>query len=233
MLFHPLGFVLDQQLETRKCSLFLGSDIRVRHLPPKRIFDLCFSLGALVVTFPLMLLLSILIKTTSRGPLIYRHRRLGRGGRPFSCYKFRTMYKDADARLENLLKNTPEAKEEWEKTFKLKSDPRITPLGNFLRRTSLDEFPQFFNVLMGDLSVVGPRPIVEEEASKFYGKKALEILSIRPGLTGLWQVSGRSNTSYRERISMDLTYLKTRSLGLDLKLIAQTIPAMISSKGAY
>lgn len=211
----------------------ISSDIRVRHLPLKRFFDICFSLGALVVMSPLLLILAVLVKSTSRGPLIYRHKRLGRGGRHFFCYKFRTMHADADKRLTELLKNSPEAKEEWEKTYKLKNDPRITPFGNFLRRTSLDEFPQFLNVLKGDLSVVGPRPIVEEEASKFYGKNALEILSIRPGLTGLWQVSGRSNTSYNERISMDLTYLKTRSLGLDLKLIAQTIPAMISSKGAY
>jgi exopolysaccharide production protein ExoY len=233
MLFHPLGFMLDRQLEAKKHPHFLGSDIRVRHIPPKRIFDVCFSLGALIVTFPLIFLLGIMIKTTSRGPLIYSHKRLGRGGRAFPCYKFRTMYEDADQRLEELLKSSPETKEEWEKTFKLKHDPRVTPFGRFLRRTSLDELPQFFNVLIGDLSVVGPRPIVEEEASKFYGKQALKILSIRPGLTGLWQVSGRSNTTYRERVSLDLTYLKTRSLGLDLKLIAQTIPAMISSRGAY
>jgi exopolysaccharide production protein ExoY len=216
--------VLDRQLD---------SNIKIRHLPLKRLFDICFSLGALVVMSPLMLVLSLLIKITSRGPLIYSHKRLGRGGRPFSCYKFRTMYADADQRIKELLKSTPEVKEEWEKSFKLKNDPRVTPFGHFLRRTSLDEFPQFYNVLIGDLSVVGPRPIVEEEANKFYREKALEILSIRPGLTGLWQVSGRSSTSYSERISMDLTYLKTRSLGLDLKLIAKTIPAMISSKGAY
>lgn len=233
MLFHPLSFVLDQQLAARKSLRFLGCDIKVRHLPRKRIFDLFFSLGALILASPLMLLLAILVKITSPGPLIYSHKRLGRGGRPFLCYKFRTMYKDADQRLEKLLRNSPEAKAEWERVFKLKNDPRVTPLGKFLRRCSLDELPQFFNVLIGDLSVVGPRPIVEEEASKFYGKKALEILSIRPGLTGIWQVSGRNDTSYSARVSMDLTYLKTRSLRLDLKLIAQTIPAIISSKGAY
>lgn len=206
---------------------------RVTHLPTKRIFDILFSLCALLLLSPLLLIIALVVKLTSRGPLFYGHERIGRGGRKFSCYKFRTMHPDADQRLNDLLANDPELRAEWEASHKLKNDPRVTPLGNFLRRTSLDELPQFWNVIRGDLSVVGPRPVVEKEVVRFLGDRSSKILSVRPGLTCLWQVSGRSNTSYDTRVSMDMHYVRNHSMGMDLRLIAQTIPAMITSRGAY
>lgn len=206
---------------------------KITHLPSKRVFDLVFSLCALAFLSPLLLAIALFIKTTSRGPLFYGHERVGRGGRKFRCYKFRTMHPDADQRLAALLDSDPTLRDEWEATHKLKHDPRVTPLGQFLRRTSLDELPQFWNVLRGDLSVVGPRPVVENEVSNFLGDRSSKILSVRPGLTCVWQVSGRSNTSYDTRMLMDLHYVRNHSLGMDIRLIAQTVPAMISSRGAY
>lgn len=201
----------------------------------KRSFDILFSLAILLFFSPLFLLIVFLIRLTSQGNPIFGHERIGRGGKPFMCYKFRTMYVDADApyRLQDLLNRRPDLKEEWEKTHKLKSDPRVTPLGKLLRKTSLDELPQFWNVLKGDLSVVGPRPVVETELKTHFGTKAPLIISVRPGVTGLWQVSGRSNTSYAERVLLDETYIKTQSFLLDLKLILKTVPAVFFSKGAY
>jgi len=208
-------------------------EVEIKHIPLKRIFDIAFSLLAIVILTPFLLLIALAVKVSSPGKIIYAHERIGRGGKKFLCYKFRSMYIDADLRLKEILTNHPEMRNEWENCFKLKNDPRITPIGAFLRRTSLDEFPQFFNVLKGDLSVVGPRPVVKKEIEKQFGKRALKILSIRPGLTGLWQISGRSNTSYEERIQLDEHYVDTRNLYLDIKLIAKTIPAMISARGAY
>lgn len=215
----------------------------VRHLPVKRAFDLIFSLCALTFGLPLFIIVAIAIKLTSPGKVVYSHERIGRGGKPFHCYKFRTMYADADARLKELLKSDPSIREEWEARHKLRNDPRITPIGRFLRKTSLDELPQFWNVLKGDLSVVGPRPVVHAEVVKHLGVKAAKILSVRPGLTGIWQVSGRSDTSYSTRIQLDEKYvdhvhrrsylLALDLIAFDLKLIAKTIPSMISSKGAY
>ena len=143
------------------------------------------------------------------------------------------MYRDADKRLKEILEADPELQDEWNKTYKLKKDPRITLIGRLLRRTSLDELPQFWNVLKGDLSVVGPRPVVQEEINQHFGVKAYKILSIRPGITGIWQVSGRNDTSYETRIKMDEQYVDKHSLLLDLKLVLMTIPCMISSRGAY
>lgn len=205
----------------------------IKRIPTKRGFDLLFSLFALTIATPILFIIALIIKLSSRGKLIYSHERIGRGGRPFRCYKFRTMYADADQRLKDLLASDPTLKAEWERNFKLKNDPRVTPFGAFLRKTSLDELPQFWNVLKGDLSVVGPRPVVREEVEKHFGEKASKILSIRPGLTGLWQVSGRSDISYQKRIALDEIYIDQRSLWLDITLIARTIPAMISSRGAY
>lgn len=213
-------------------SLALAAE-NIRHNFVKRSFDLLFSFAALIIGAPLFLLIGILISLTSKGRIIYGHERIGRGGVPFSCYKFRTMYKDAEERLEELLRTDPEIQAEWESAYKLKNDPRITPVGRFLRKMSLDELPQFWNVLKGDLSVVGPRPVVLNELQKYFDKRATLILSIRPGLTGLWQVSGRSNVSYEERISLDESYVKSQSFLLDLKLIAKTLPAILFSKGAY
>lgn len=215
----------------------------VRHLPVKRAFDILFSLCALTFGLPLFLSIAAAIKLTSPGKTVYSHERIGRGGKPFPCYKFRTMYADADARLQELLANNPDMKKEWDASHKLKNDPRVTPIGLFLRKTSLDELPQFWNVLKGDLSVVGPRPVVQAEVTKHLGIKAAKILSVRPGLTGIWQVSGRSDTSYTTRIHLDEKYVdrvhqrnsrfSLDVIAMDIKLIAKTIPSMISSKGAY
>jgi exopolysaccharide production protein ExoY len=199
----------------------------------KRSFDILFSLAVLTLLSPLFLAIAFLIRLTSRGNPIFGHTRIGRGGKPFICYKFRTMYANAPSCLEDLLQCRKDLKEEWEKNQKLKNDPRVTPIGKLLRKTSLDEFPQFWNVLKGNLSVVGPRPVVEKELATHFGTKAVLIVSVRPGVTGLWQVSGRSNTSYAERVLLDETYIKTQSFFLDLKLIAKTVPAILFSKGAY
>lgn len=207
---------------------------QVKHIPIKRAFDIVFSLAMLILGFPLFFLIGLLIFVTSPGKIVYAHQRVGRGGKPFWCYKFRTMYVDADIRLKEILDSNPQLKKEWQQTFKLKQDPRITSIGAFLRKTSLDELPQFWNVLKGDLSVVGPRPVVQEEIDKYIGLKAAKILSIRPGLTGPWQVSGRSDIAcYQTRIKLDEYYVDNQSFLWDLKLIAKTIPAMLSSKGAY
>jgi exopolysaccharide production protein ExoY len=209
-------------------------DYKIKHIPLKRVFDLLFSAFILLAGAPIFLLIALLIFLTSPGKVIYSHERVGRGGEPFRCYKFRSMYLDADERLAEILKNHPDLRVEWEHTRKLKQDPRITPLGAFLRKTSLDELPQFWNVLKGDLSIVGPRPVVKKEIEKYFGTKAYHILSIRPGLTGLWQVYGRSDVpSYEIRIQLDEYYVNHRSFLLDLKLIVKTIPSMIFSRGAY
>lgn len=199
----------------------------------KRLFDILFSIGAIVIMLPLLLICALAIAFTSKGPIIYGHKRIGRGGKPFTCYKFRTMYQDADKRLKELLESNILLNDEWNRSHKLKNDPRVTAIGRFLRRTSLDEFPQFWNVLRGDLSVVGPRPVVREELIKFYGSNASAVLQVRPGLTGLWQVSGRSETSYEKRVQLDLEYVEKSSLLLDLTIVAKTIPALLNSRGAY
>ena len=209
-------------------------EYKIEHIPLKRIFDIVFSLFMLIILSPLFIVLSSVIFCTSPGKIIYSHHRIGRGGRFFKCYKFRSMYPRADEHLKEILSKNSELRIEWEKSFKLKKDPRITPFGRFLRKSSFDELPQFWNVLKGDLSVVGPRPVVQEEVHKYMGEKAIKILSIRPGLTGLWQVSARSDIScYKERIKLDEFYVDNRSLALDIKLIAKTIPVMLFSKGAY
>lgn len=206
---------------------------KIRHVPVKRGFDIIFSLLVLIIGSPFYLLIALLIFITSPGKIIYSHERIGRGGAPFRCYKFRSMHLNADQRLKDILATHTHLREEWEQTYKLKNDPRITFLGAFLRKTSLDELPQFWNVLKGDLSVVGPRPVVEEEITHYYNVKAYKILSVRPGLTGVWQVSGRSKTSsYAARVQMDEFYVDNHSFFLDMKLIAKTIPAMLLSKGS-
>lgn len=199
----------------------------------KRIFDILFSLTTLLISSPILALIALAIRCSSKGKIIYYQERIGRSGAPFRCYKFRTMFPDADTRLNDILKNDPHKKLEWEQHRKLKNDPRITRIGNFLRKTSLDEFPQFWNVLKGDLSVVGPRPVVKEEIEKHFGHKACKILSVRPGITGIWQISGRSDINYAQRIALDEKYVDTRNLWLDLKIVALTIPTMLLKKGAY
>lgn len=204
----------------------------IRHIAWKRLFDIFFSLSILTFVAPLMLLITLLIRCTSKGRAVYSHTRVGRGGKSFACYKFRTMYVDAEERLQEILKD-PLKQQEWKEKRKLANDPRISPVGAFLRKTSLDELPQFFNVLKGDLSVVGPRPVMQDELKEHFGLSASKVLSMRPGITGIWQVSGRSDTSYQRRVTMDEVYIDTCSFMLDLKLILKTIPKMIFTKGAY
>jgi len=215
-------------------DLFSEIRISIRHIPAKRIFDILFSLIALTILLPFFIVISLIIKFSSRGPVFYAQERVGRGGSRFKCWKFRTMHQDADRKLAALLSADSKLKREWDLFHKLKKDPRIAPFGHFLRKTSLDELPQFWNVLKGDLSVVGPRPVVPDELLKHFDHEATQkILSIRPGITCIWQVSGRNDTSYRTRVKLDKRYVETRSLFLDLKLVAKTIPSLFSTKGAY
>jgi exopolysaccharide biosynthesis polyprenyl glycosylphosphotransferase len=204
----------------------------------KRAFDIAFSISILVLTAPLMLLIMLLIKLDSRGPILYRHRRITTTGREFECLKFRTMIVDADRTLHELLATDQALAEEWRKNFKLKNDPRITRMGRFLRRTSLDEFPQFLNVLKGEMSVVGARPIVGRELEEYYkgnsDQSAGRYVSMKPGITGPWQVSKRSDTEdYQERVELDDWYVLNYSFLCDLKIIIKTIGCMVSGKGAY
>lgn len=200
----------------------------------KRTGDIVFSLAVLSLGSPIYILLGLLVKLTSRGPVFYVQQRVGRDYRSFGCIKFRTMRRDADKILSALLLSSPDLEEEFRNDFKLKNDPRITRLGKFLRRSSLDELPQFLNVLRGEMSVVGPRPIVPQETDR-YGEHMHEVLSLRPGLTGLWQVSGRNNLSYAERVQLDLRYSRHRSFLLDLKIILKTIAVVLDprDRGAY
>jgi undecaprenyl-phosphate galactose phosphotransferase len=206
---------------------------KVIHTPFKRIFDILFSAAILFLISPLFIAIAAAIALTSRGPIFYSQERVGRGGFTFRCYKFRSMYTDAEQRLAAVLECDPEKRHEWEISHKLKNDPRATPIGKLLRRSSLDELPQFWNVIRGDLSVVGPRPVVKEEILKHFGNKAQTIFAVRPGITGLWQVSGRSNTTYKNRIALDESYVNARSAIKDLMIIAWTIPSLITRKGAY
>ncbi|WDF72972.1 sugar transferase [Novosphingobium sp. KACC 22771] len=197
-----------------------------------RVLDIVLSLAALIVFAPLLLVVGLAVKLTSEGPAIFRHRRIGRDGREFYCCKFRTMVCDADKRLAALLRDNPAARAEWERDHKLRNDPRITPIGAFLRKTSLDELPQIFNVLMGTMSWVGPRPIVAGEVVR-YGRRFNAYCKVRPGITGLWQVSGRNDTSYRRRVAMDVLYVRTRSPLLYSAIIVRTIPAVLRQHGSY
>ena len=200
----------------------------------KRIFEINFSIFIILISLPFTLILSFLIKLGSRGPIFFEQERLGKNQKIFKCIKFRTMNQEADDILNNLLDNNQELKDEFIKTQKLKNDPRITPIGKFLRKTSLDELPQFINVIRGEMSLIGPRPIVEEEKIR-YGENIKKVLSIRPGITGLWQVSGRNNLSYRRRVLLDLIYVKERSLNMDFNILIRTVGVILFpfDRGAY
>lgn len=192
----------------------------------KRAFDIIFSLLAVAFFLPFFVIVIVLLSIHDGWPVIYRHKRVGRDGKAFDCFKFRTMRRDADRVLSDLLSTDAGARREWELQQKLRNDPRIHPLGRFLRISSLDELPQFFNVLRGDMSIVGPRPIVEDEIPR-YGDRIHDYLSMTPGITGLWQVSGRSDTSYQYRVDLDSQYHETRSLLLDLKIICRTVAVVL------
>ena len=200
----------------------------------KKIFDIIFSAFFLVAFFPLFLIIALLIKLSSRGSIFFLQERIGKNNIPFKCIKFRTMYPEAKDILQNLLKKDKKIKREFEETHKIKNDPRITKIGKFLRKTSLDELPQFINVLRNEMSIVGPRPIVKAEKKK-YGKNIKIVLSIKPGITGLWQVSGRNNLSYGKRIKLDLTYVKNYNLLMDIRILIRTFGVILFplDRGSY
>ena len=193
---------------------------------PKRICDVVIASVTLVVVLPLLIMLAALVKLTMGGSVIFAHRRVGLMGREFLCYKFRTMVADGDEILRRHLVANPEAAQEWALHQKLVCDPRVTPLGLLMRKASLDELPQLINVIKGEMSCVGPRPIVRDELER-YGRQARRYVSARPGLTGLWQVTGRSKIGYRRRVALDACYVTRWSLGLDLLILLRTIPALM------
>ena len=203
-----------------------------RNVFVKRAFDVALSLLGLVLLLPVFLVLALLIRIGSPGPVFFGHQRLGKDGQFFTCHKFRTMRTDAQAALLKLLEENPALNDEWEKDFKLKDDPRITGIGSILRKTSLDELPQLWNVLRGDMSIVGPRPIVVDEKAR-YGEKVRYLFRVPPGITGLWQVSGRNDIGYEERVLLDEYYAKNWSIWLDLEIIIRTFGVILKRDGAY
>jgi len=224
--------LLDESLDEPPQSVHVIP--RAAHNGAKRLFDLGIVALTAPLWAPLLVLLAGLIRITSRGPAFYRHVRVGRGGRPIGCLKLRTMVRDADARLTALLESDPVLADEFALTHKLKDDPRVTRVGRFLRKTSLDELPQLVNVLRGEMSLVGPRPITKEEMRR-YGQYMPIVLSARPGMTGLWQVSGRNDVSYATRVALDVQYTFGQSLGGDVTIMIRTVKRVLhpSDGGAY
>ncbi len=200
----------------------------------KRVFDVSVAVAVLTLGAPVFMILMLAVRLSSRGPVFYSHLRVGRYGRLFRCWKFRTMVADADERLRRLFEERPELRNEFDLAFKLRTDPRVTRIGRFLRRTSLDELPQFVNVLRGHMSVVGPRPLVPSETVR-YGDAIDTVLEVRPGITGLWQVSGRNDIAYPDRVAMDARYVRSLSLVGDLGIVVRTVLLMVlwTRSGAY
>jgi undecaprenyl-phosphate galactose phosphotransferase len=198
----------------------------------KRVFDIFCSLLLLILGLPVFFLCALSVKISSRGPVFYGHRRVGLGGKPFVCWKFRTMFIDAETRWEQLVLD-PVLSQEWNRYYKLKVDPRVTPIGHYLRKFSLDELPQIFNVLKGDMSMVGPRPLTEHEVVHFLKEKSCKILSLRPGLTTIWIVKGRNRFTLKQRMRWEELYVDKHSFILDCRLIWETILAILFPKGAY
>ena len=194
----------------------------------KRVFDIILSIIALVLLSPVFLIISIAIKLDSKGKVIFKHKRIGKNGKEIYIYKFRTMVENAEEVMKTF---TPEQMKEFKENYKLENDPRITKVGNFLRKSSLDELPQLLNILKGDLSIIGPRPIVEEELER-YGEKKSTFLSVTPGLTGYWAANGRSCTSYEDRMKMELYYVENISFKLDMKVFFKTVISVIKRQGA-
>ena len=196
----------------------------------KRTFDFIISGLSLILLSPIFLLIAVLIKFDSKGKVFYKHKRIGKNGEYIYLYKFRSMYSDSKERLEKMLED-PKIRKEWEENYKLDNDPRITKIGSFLRKTSLDELPQLFNILVGDMSIVGPRPVIDDEIKK-YGSNKDKLLSVTPGLTGWWACNGRSCTSYEDRMKLELYYVDHRSILLDIKAIIKTAISVIKKDGA-
>tara|TARA_Y200000002_G_scaffold379578_2_gene389165 strand:- start:398 stop:1033 length:636 start_codon:yes stop_codon:yes gene_type:complete len=204
------------------------------YLKFKDLFDFIFAFIFIILGLPLFLLIAVLVKFSSRGPVFFLHKRIGKNYKYFYCIKYRTMHPEADDIFKNLLNKNEKMRVEFKKIHKLKKDPRITPIGKILRKTSLDEIPQFINVLRGDMSIVGPRPIVFEETKK-YKKSLKKVLSLKPGITGLWQVSGRNNLSYKKRVFLDNLYSKNFNFFLDLRILIRTFGVILfpNDRGAY
>ena len=201
---------------------------KINYISVKRIIDVIISTIGLIVLSPIFLILAIIIKLDSKGPVFFAHTRYGKDGKKFKMYKFRTMYENAQDMINDF---TPEQMKEWKENFKLQDDPRITKVGKFLRKTSLDELPQIVNIIKGDLSIIGPRPVIEEELEK-YGDNKEKFLSVTPGLTGYWQANGRSSTTYEQRMEMELYYIDNISPKLDVKIFFKTIESVIKKEGA-
>ena len=200
----------------------------------KRLFDLVSVLVILVLFWWVILAVAIAVRLTTGSPVIYGHTRIGRNGREFKCYKFRSMVSDADEVLAKLLAKDPAARAEWHRDFKLKADPRVTRVGRFIRRTSFDEFPQLWNVLRNEMSIVGPRPVVKQELDQYYvGAYKDSYTSVKPGLTGLWQVSGRNDVEYVDRVELDRAYVCSWGVWTDFLIVMRTVGVMFRSKGAY
>jgi exopolysaccharide production protein ExoY len=201
-------------------------------MTPKRVIDIVLALSGIVLLAPLLIICYVLTVITSPGPAVFRHRRVGFNGKHFDCLKFRTMVTDAPERLQRLLESDPAAAAEWATNRKLRHDPRVTPIGDILRKSSLDELPQLFNVLRGEMSIVGPRPVTDEELER-YKSSIGAYLACRPGITGLWQVSGRSSTTYEQRVAYDTFYASNWSVALDAKILVVTIPSLLTADSAY
>lgn len=224
-----MNVVEEQKIENREVVLKEKTDIGKKiYNVVKRFLDIFLSLIGLVLLSPIFLIIAIIIKLDSKGPVFFVHSRIGEKGKKIGIYKFRTMVDNA----EDLIKKfTPEQKEEFERCYKLEKDPRVTRIGDFLRKTSLDELPQILNILKGELSIIGPRPIVQSELDKYEENKD-KFLSVRPGLTGYWAANGRSDTTYEERMKMELYYVDNMSFWLDIKIFFKTIFAVIKKEGA-
>ena len=199
----------------------------------KRIFDIVTAIAIFGLFWWAILGVALVLRLSTGRPVIFSHRRVGRWDRDFECYKFRSMVPDAEAVLADLLQKDLEARAEWERDFKLKDDPRITPFGRFIRRTSLDEFPQLWNVIRGDMSIVGPRPVVRKELDYYYADAREHYLAVKPGLTGAWQTSGRNDMEYSERVALDRAYVESWSLWSDFVIVMRTASAILARRGAY
>ncbi len=230
-----LGKIEIKEVENVK-ALDLGKKehkmLRYTNEAVKRTVDICGGLVGLSILVPTTIIVAILnFINKENGPIFYAQRRIGKDGKIFKMYKFRTMVVDADKKLKNILESNPELKKEWEENRKLKNDPRITKIGNFLRKTSIDEIPQFVNVLIGNLSLVGPRAVVIDEIEKF-GDYQKDVLSVKPGITGYWAANGRSETSYDERVFMETKYSRNSSVWMDIKILFKTVVSVIKGEGA-
>jgi lipopolysaccharide/colanic/teichoic acid biosynthesis glycosyltransferase len=206
-----------------------GRDVGRGYEIAKRGFDIAFAFTMLIATLPVLLIAALLIKLTSPGPVVFKQTRTGRGGAPFTMFKFRTMVSDADLRLSQ----NSQLSEDFQRNWKLRHDPRVTRIGRWLRITSIDELPQLINVVRGQMSMVGPRPVQPREAEQQYGRLSALVFRAKPGLTGLWQVSGRSRLTYAERVALDLEYVRRRSLRTDARIVLKTIPAVVFRPDAH